>query len=131
MFRSASVGTVAVGGSLDEMLVLERAHWRLEAAYIGVGVALGGAAKTTTFDPWGDLLSLFAMRLGGGSGVSELSGSFTAALWESDEAPAKASVSSSVFFSLSFASRPSTLFNRASKTSVLGPRFLGTASGEG
>ncbi len=35
----------------------------------------------------------------------------------------------SVFFrSLSCASRPSTRFSRASSTSVLGPRFLGTAS---
>lgn len=34
------------------------------------------------------------------------------------------------FFSFSLASSPSTLFNRASKTSVLGPRFFGTASGQ-
>jgi hypothetical protein len=34
----------------------------------------------------------------------------------------------SAFFSFSLASNPSTLFKRASKTSVFGPRFLGTAS---
>lgn len=34
----------------------------------------------------------------------------------------------SAFFSFSLASNPSTLFKRASKTSVFGPRFFGTAS---
>ena len=34
----------------------------------------------------------------------------------------------SAFFSLNLASNPSTRFRRASKTSVLGPRFFGTAS---
>jgi len=32
------------------------------------------------------------------------------------------------FFSLSWASKPSTRLSKASSTSVLGPRFLGTAS---
>lgn len=36
--------------------------------------------------------------------------------------------SGSVFFSFSRASSPSTLFSKASKTSVLGPLFFGTAS---
>lgn len=38
-------------------------------------------------------------------------------------------VGDSAFFSLSLASSPSTRFRRASSTSVLGPRFFGTASG--
>jgi len=37
-------------------------------------------------------------------------------------------VSGSAFFSFSRASRPSTLLSSASKTSVLGPLFFGTAS---
>lgn len=37
----------------------------------------------------------------------------------------------SVFFSFSRCSRPSTLFRRASSTSVFGPLFLGTASADG
>lgn len=43
--------------------------------------------------------------------------------------PSGVGVSGWSFLSFSLASSPSTRFNRASKTSVLGPLFFGTASG--
>lgn len=75
--------------------------------------------------PADDLLRSTATRFAGGSPGS--SGSTPVLLG------ARASVdvvgdNRSVFFSLSCASNPSTRFNSASKTSVFGPRFLGTAS---
>lgn len=48
--------------------------------------------------------------------------------WAVDCLFSEAEAAGSVFFSLSFCSNPSTLFRRASKTSVFGPLFFGTAS---
>lgn len=74
----------------------------------------------------GDLSAALAMRFRGGSAASAGPASSGSALCASEDSAA--SVPSSAFFSLSLASRPSTRFSRASRTSVLGPRFFGTAS---
>lgn len=68
-----------------------------------------------------DLVMSKAIRFGFGSG-----GDSGTTVPDSDGE--SVSGEASVFLSLSWASKPSTLFNRASKTSVLGPRFFGTAS---
>lgn len=76
---------------------------------------------------FGDVLASPANRLGAGSPDSEAAASVAARL---PSPPASRDVGEicSAFFSLNLASSPSTRFNSASSTSVLGPRFLGTAS---
>lgn len=79
--------------------------------------------------PEGDFSNAVAKRFGGGSLASDRPASSGSALGASDDS-APVSVPSSAFFSLSLASRPSTRLRSASKTSVFGPRFFGTASAQ-
>lgn len=76
--------------------------------------------------PSDDLLLSVASLLGAGSTTSVSSSSSSSASATAESPPFEASPSA--FFSFSFASSPSTRFSNASRTSVFGPRFLGTAS---
>jgi hypothetical protein len=76
---------------------------------------------------FGDVLTSQAIRLEAGSPDSEAATS-TGVRVVSPAASRDVGEICSAFFSLNFASSPSTRFSRASSTSVFGPRFLGTAS---
>ena len=101
----------------------------LRTKHFDKGVAnLGATAVGETFELSADLGETLsgANRLGAGSPVP-----LSAASARAFESPASADVvgeACSAFFSLNLASKPSTRFRSASRTSVLGPRFLGTAS---
>lgn len=63
------------------------------------------------------------------SSITEVAGNeVEAVVGEEDESLSEVACAGWSFFSFNFASSPSTLFRRASRTSVLGPLFLGTAS---
>lgn len=109
-------------GAPTEWSVFKTKHFDKGVANLGTT----GVGDTFGLSPdLGETLS-DANRLGAGSPVSVSVASATAF-----ESPASADVvgeACSAFFSLNLASRPSTRFRSASRTSVLGPRFLGTAS---
>lgn len=71
---------------------------------------------------WASLANTFAVESLSSESLEGISAMSSFRLFKADGDGA------SLFFSRSFASSPSTRFNKASRTSVLGPRFFGTAS---
>lgn len=95
--------------------------------------SIARAVSTTGWSGWG-FTSMESVESGlpeEDSSSSEMAtGADTGAAAEPVVAFSELDVAEWSFFSFNLASSPSTLFNKASNTSVLGPRFFGTASGQ-